>query len=217
MILETNRLEYLYSSGQTIRFPDLKIRVGDRVLVTGRSGCGKTTFLNLIAGVLKIQKGEIDLIGNRFSSLRPTSLDQIRADHIGYVFQTLNLIPFLSVLENVRLGIQFSHQRTSKVPEIEPEISRILSALGLPKNILNRPISNLSIGQQQRVACARALLGKPELFLADEPTSSLDPKSTTEFVQELINTFDPSKQAILIVSHDPSMVPFFNTVIELDN
>ena len=217
MILETNRLEYLYSSGQTIRFPDLKIRVGDRVLVTGRSGCGKTTFLNLIAGVLKIQKGEIDLIGNRFSSLRPTSLDQIRADHIGYVFQTLNLIPFLSVLENVRLGIQFSHQRTSNVPEIEPEISRILSALGLPKNILNRPISNLSIGQQQRVACARALLGKPELFLADEPTSSLDPKSTTEFVQELINTFDPSKQAILIVSHDPSMVPFFNTVIELDN
>jgi len=82
---------------------------------------------------------------------------------------------------------------------------------------LNRPISNLSIGQQQRVACARGLLGKPELFLADEPTSSLDPKSTTEFVQELINTFDPSKQAILIVSHDPSMVPFFNTVIELDN
>ena len=113
MILETNRLEYLYSSGQTIRFPDLKIRVGDRVLVTGRSGCGKTTFLNLIAGVLKIQKGEIDLIGNRFSSLRPTSLDQIRADHIGYVFQTLNLIPFLTVLENVRLGIQFSHPACS--------------------------------------------------------------------------------------------------------
>ncbi|MDC1208127.1 ATP-binding cassette domain-containing protein [Litorivicinus sp.] len=216
MILETNRLEYSYSSGQTIHFPNLKIRVGDRVLVTGRSGCGKTTFLNLIAGALKIQKGEIDLIGNQFSSLRPAALDQIRADHIGYVFQTLNLIPFLTVLENVKLGVQFSHQRTSKASKIESEISRILSALGLPKNILNRQISNLSVGQQQRVACARALLGKPELFLADEPTSSLDPKSTTEFVQELINTFDPSKQAILIVSHNPSMVPFFDTVIELD-
>ena len=214
MILKTSNLKYKYKNGKTINFPDIGLSSGDKVLINGVSGSGKTTFLNLIAGAIKIQDGEIELAANKYSSMSSSELDKIRANHIGYVFQTLNLIPFLSVLENIALGVKFSKTRSSNVSNIDQEALRLVESLGLDKSVLDSSVNNLSVGQQQRVAVARALLGRPNLILADEPTSALDVESTSKFLTELMQTFDPSSQAILMVSHDLSLAPYFDTVID---
>ncbi len=214
MILKTSNLKYKYQNGKTINFPDVGLNPGDKVLINGVSGSGKTTFLNLIAGAIKIQDGDIELASSQYSLMSSSDLDKIRANHIGYVFQTLNLIPFLSVLENIALGVKFSKTRSANIDSIDQEAVRLVESLGLDKSILNNSVNNLSIGQQQRVAVARALLGKPNLILADEPTSALDVDSKNRFLKELVQTFDPSSQAILMVSHDLSLAPYFDTVID---
>jgi len=216
VILNTNSLQYTYQNGKVISFPDIEIKAGQKVLIIGFSGSGKTTLLNLIAGALKIQSGEVSLLGNSYSSMSSTELDRLRADHIGYIFQTLNLIPFLSVAENISLGVKFSHSRGALVSNLTVEIERLLKSLGLDKEVLDNPVDNLSIGQQQRVAVARALLGSPNLILADEPTSALDQDSTNNFLNEVMQTFNPESQAILMVSHDLSLAPHFDTVIDFN-
>ena len=157
-MLKTTGLKYLYKHGKTIEFPDIEIETGQRLLISGFSGCGKTTLLSLIAGALRLQEGSINFNDNDYSDMSSMSLDKFRADHIGYIFQTLNLIPFLNVSENIALGIKFSKNRKSKVSDMHQEIERLISSLGLEKEILNTAIDNLSVGQQQRVAVARALL-----------------------------------------------------------
>ena len=214
MILKTSNLKYKYKNGKTIHFPDVGLNPGDKVLINGVSGSGKTTFLNLIAGAIKIQDGDIELESNQYSLMPSSALDRLRANHIGYVFQTLNLIPFLSVLENIALGVKFSTTRSANINSIDQEAQRLIESLGLDKSMLNSSVNHLSIGQQQRVAVARALLGKPNLILADEPTSALDVNSTGKFLTELMQTFDPSSQAIMMVSHDLSLAPYFDQVID---
>ncbi|MDB2589712.1 ATP-binding cassette domain-containing protein [Candidatus Thioglobus sp.] len=216
MILNTNNLQYTYQNGKVVSFPDIEIKAGQKVLIIGFSGSGKTTLLNLISGALKIQSGEVNLLGNSYSSMSSTELDRLRADHIGYIFQTLNLIPFLSVAENIALGVKFSNSRSALVSNLTVEIERLLKSLGLDKEVLASPVDNLSIGQQQRVAVARALLGSPNLILADEPTSALDQNSTNNFLNEVMQTFNPKSQAILMVSHDLSLAPHFDTVIDFN-
>ena len=216
MILTTKNLKYTYQNGKTIDFPDINLDTGKKVLISGLSGSGKTTLLNLIAGALQIQTGEIDLTGHQYSTMSSTQLDKLRANHIGYVFQTLNLIPFLSVFDNITLGVRFSKQRRSKVDNIDKEVSRLIESLGLEKTVLNTSVDHLSIGQQQRVAVARALIGMPNLILADEPTSALDSDSTKRFLKELVQTFDASSQALLLVSHDLSLGDFFDEVIDFN-
>ena len=217
MILTTKDLRYTYQNGEVINFPDVELDVGKKVLIVGYSGSGKTTLLNLIAGALKVQKGEIVLAGKNYSSLSSSQLDKVRADSIGYIFQTLNLIPFLSVIENIELGVRFSKNRRSNVSNLTQEIERLLTSLGLSDKVLDNSVNQLSIGQQQRVAVARALLGRPALVLADEPTSELDRKSANNFLNELSATFDTSKQALLMVSHDLSLAPYFDQVIDITN
>lgn len=215
MILTTKDLRYTYQNGEIINFPDVELDVGKKVLIVGYSGSGKTTLLNLIAGALKIQQGEISLAGRDYSFLSSGQLDKVRADCIGYIFQTLNLVPFLSVIENIELGIRFSKNRRLNAGNSTQEIERLMTSLGLSKKVLDTSVNQLSIGQQQRVAVARALLGQPELVLADEPTSALDRKSAKNFINEVSTTFDPSKQALLMVSHDLSLAPYFDQVIDI--
>ncbi len=217
MILTTKDLRYTYQNGKAINFPDVELDVGKKVLIVGYSGSGKTTLLNLIAGALKVQQGEITLAGKNYSSLSFSQLDKVRADSIGYIFQTLNLIPFLSVIENIELGVKFSKNRRSNVGNLTQEIVRLLTSLGLSEKVLDISVNQLSIGQQQRVAVARALLGQPVLVLADEPTSALDRESANNFLNELSATFDTSKQALLMVSHDLSLAPYFDQVIDITN
>jgi putative ABC transport system ATP-binding protein len=215
-MLNATGLKYRYQDGKTIKFPEIEIERGQRVLISGVSGCGKTTLLSLIAGTLKLQDGDITFDKNEYSKMSSILLDKFRADHIGYIFQTLNLIPFLSVTENIALGIKFSSTRKSKVNDLSQEVIRLITSLGLEKEILNTPIDQLSVGQQQRTAVARALLGMPDLILADEPTSALDNDTTKNFLHEVMNTFDPSHQAIIMVSHDLSIASYFDTVIDFN-
>ena len=215
-MLETLGLEYHYQQGKKIVFPDIGLKRGQRLLISGFSGCGKTTLLSLIAGALKLQAGDIKFDGINYSTMSPLLLDQFRADHIGYIFQTLNLIPFLSVSENIALGVRFSQSRKSKVSNLNQEVVRLVSSLGLEREALKIPVSRLSVGQQQRVAAARALIGKPDLILADEPTSALDSDTTKKFLNEVMETFDSNKQAIIMVSHDASIAPYFDTVIDFN-
>ena len=215
-MLETLGLEYHYQQGKKIVFPDIGLKRGQRLLISGFSGCGKTTLLSLIAGALKLQAGDIKFDGINYSTMSPLLLDQFRADHIGYIFQTLNLIPFLSVSENIALGVRFSQSRKSKVSNLNQEVVRLVSSLGLEREALKIPVSRLSVGQQQRVAAARALIGKPDLILADEPTSALDSDTTKKFLNEVMETFDSNKQAIIMVSHDESIAPYFDTVIDFN-
>jgi len=215
-MLKTLSLEYHYQYGKKIVFPEIEIDRGQRLLISGFSGCGKTTLLSLIAGALKLQTGNITFDTNEYSKMSSLLLDKFRADHIGYIFQTLNLIPFLNVSENIALGIQFSKSRKSKVANLNQEIIRLITSLGLEKEVLNTPVNRLSVGQQQRVAAARALLGKPDLILADEPTSALDNSTTKIFLNEVMETFDSTKQAIIMVSHDLSIASYFDTVIDFN-
>ena len=215
-MLKATGLKYRYQYGKTIHFPEIEIERGQRLLISGFSGCGKTTLLSLIAGTLKLQDGDITFDKHEYSKMSSILLDKFRADHIGHIFQTLNLIPFLSVSENIALGIKFSSTRKSKVNDLSQELARLLSSLGLEKEILNTPIDRLSVGQQQRAAVARALLGMPDLILADEPTSALDNDTTKKFLREVMNTFDPSHQAIIMVSHDLSIASYFDTVIDFN-
>jgi putative ABC transport system ATP-binding protein len=215
-MLETLGLEYHYQHGKKIVFPDIGLERGQRLLISGFSGCGKTTLLSLIAGALKLQAGDIKFDGINYSTMSSLLLDQFRADHIGYIFQTLNLIPFLSVSENIALGVRFSQSRKSKVSNLNQEVVRLVSSLGLEREALKIPVSRLSVGQQQRVAAARALIGKPDLILADEPTSALDSDTTKKFLNEVMETFDSNTQAIIMVSHDASIAPYFDTVIDFN-
>ena len=194
----------------------LTIPTGQFIAITGHSGSGKTTLLSLIAGALKLQAGDIKFDGINYSTMSSLLLDQFRADHIGYIFQTLNLIPFLSVSENIALGVRFSQSRKSKVSNLSQEVERLVSSLGLEREALKIPVSRLSVGQQQRVAAARALIGKPDLILADEPTSALDSDTTKKFLNEVMETLDSNKQAIIMVSHDASIAPYFDTVIDFN-
>ena len=215
-MLQTLGLEYHYQQGKKIVFPEIEIERGQRLLISGFSGCGKTTLLSLIAGALQLQVGDIKFDDQDYSSMSSLLLDRLRANHIGYIFQTLNLIPFLSVSENIGLGIRFSQSRKSRVGNLNQEINRLVDSLGLDKEVLNTPVNRLSVGQQQRVAAARALLGKPDLILADEPTSALDSDTTKKFLNEVMETFDASKQAIIMVSHDASIAPYFDSVIDFN-
>ena len=216
-MLKTLGLEYHYRDSKKIIFPEIEVERGERLLIRGFSGCGKTTLLSLIAGALKLQNGDINFDGNEYSKMSSLLLDKFRADHVGYIFQTLNLIPFLSVSENIALGIKFSKSRKSKVNDFNQEIIRLVSSLGLGKEVLKTPVNRLSVGQQQRVAVARALLGKPDLILADEPTSALDSGTTQKFLNEVMETFDSTRQAIIMVSHDTSIAPYFDSVIDFNS
>jgi putative ABC transport system ATP-binding protein len=215
LILKTSALAHTFRSGQRILFPDLEVHAGEKVTMVGASGSGKSTLLNLITGVLPLQTGSIQLKEFKYEQLSGRDLDAVRADHIGVIFQSLNLVPYLTALDNAQLGLQFSRRRRSQVSDTRTVISELAIQLGLSADLLGQKPSELSIGQQQRVAAIRALIGKPELIIADEPTSALDPHATQLFMDQLSSSIDPETQAVIVVSHNPSIIPLFDRVISI--
>jgi putative ABC transport system ATP-binding protein len=215
LILKTSALAHTFRSGQRILFPDLEVHAGEKVAMVGASGSGKSTLLNLITGVLPLQTGSIQLKEFKYEQLSGRDLDAVRADHIGVIFQSLNLVPYLTALDNAQLGLQFSRRRRSQVSDTRTVISELAIQLGLSADLLGQKPSELSIGQQQRVAAIRALIGKPELIIADEPTSALDPHATQLFMDQLSSSIDPETQAVIVVSHNPSIIPLFDRVISI--
>ena len=200
----------------TIDIDRLQIERGERVFIKGPSGSGKTTLLSLLAGVLTPQQGSCQLLGQDLTSMKPSQRDAFRADHIGFIFQQFNLLPYLSVIDNVTLALQFSKRRRLKVSDPVEEAIRILEHLDMAdESLLQRPVAELSVGQQQRVAAARALIGMPEILIADEPTSALDADRREAFIKLLQQECEQSQTTLVFVSHEQSLQTYFDRHIEL--
>jgi putative ABC transport system ATP-binding protein len=196
----------------------LSVARGQRIFLNGPSGSGKSTLLALVGGVMTPDRGRLNVLGTSLGELNAGSRDRFRAEHIGFIFQMFNLIPYLSVIENVLLPLQFSRSRQSRVGESSAvqEARRLLDALGVNGTTLaTRRVTDLSMGQQQRVAAARALIGRPELVIADEPTSSLDADARAAFLNLLMKECTAFGSTLLFVSHDASLAPRFDRSISL--
>ncbi len=193
----------------------------ERVFVHGASGSGKSTLLGLIGGVVLPQSGEVTVLGESLPQLRGARRDAFRADRIGFIFQMFNLLPFLSILDNVVLPCRFSRRRRATATERSgtavDEGRRLLSRLGLTDpRMLTRRVDRLSIGQQQRVAAARALIGAPDLIIADEPTSALDADTRQNFVELLLSECEQAGAAVIFVSHDRALGAYFDHTVAID-
>ncbi|MEO1028098.1 MAG: ABC transporter ATP-binding protein [Pseudomonadota bacterium] len=203
-----------------INISEFEIARGESVFLRGASGSGKSTLLSLIGGVMTPRSGDVAVMGQDITQASSARRDQIRADHIGIIFQQFNLLPYLSVLENITLPGRFSKKRreASKDSAGAPiaEARALVEQLGLPEDLLSRPVSQLSVGQQQRVATARALIGKPDLIIADEPTSALDTDNRDRFISLLDEQRKRSEASLLFVSHDGYLAKHFDRVVEIE-
>lgn len=203
-----------------IDLPALTLAAGEQVFLAGPSGSGKSTLLALIAGIATPQAGRITVLGEPLSEWRGTRCDRFRAEHLGIIFQQFNLLPYLSVLDNVLLPCRFSARRREQAiardGSPEAQARRLLARLGLVADeVLRRPVTALSVGQQQRVAAVRSLMGAPGLLIADEPTSALDADRRAEFVTLLTQECQAAGAALLFVSHDLSLAARFQRSLSL--
>ncbi len=198
-----------------LELANARVDSGKSLFLHGPSGSGKSTLLNLIGGVLLPARGSVSLLGQPLGDLSASQRDAFRADHLGFIFQQFNLIPYLSVLDNVLLPCRFSTQRSNRVGKPEAEAHRLLAALDLDPGLLGRPAAELSVGQQQRVAAARALIGQPEILIADEPTSALDAERQAAFVKLLLSEARQAGSAVVFVSHDLRLATHFDHSLAL--
>lgn len=204
-----------YSLGNNTKF-SLKInkfilKKSDSFLIYGDSGAGKSTFLNLLSGTLRPQEGAINILGKNIVDSSSAVKDKIRGDHFGIVFQTFNLLPYITVKNNILLGKAYSNRK--QLLSSNDEVKILMDKLSLNyKDLLDRKAYELSIGQQQRVAVARALIGKPEIIIADEPTSALDQDNQKEFINLLFKSLDENEQGLIMVSHDKKLSNKFKIV-----
>ena len=182
---------------------------GEQVFMYGPSGSGKSTLLNLLSGMLRVRHGEVSVLGERLDQMSDRQRDRFRANHIGYVFQQFNLIPYLDAIDNIQLAAHFSG---AKQRLKNNDIRELLSTLSISPADWRKPIAKLSVGQQQRVAIARALINKPELLIADEPSSSLDSQNRKHFMSLLMTMVEEHKMTLLFVSHDMSLSQHFGRI-----
>lgn len=216
-VVELKNLKYRWrgQSEHTISIDDLCVQQGEHVFIKGASGSGKTTLLNLLAGILVPDSGSVSILESDMGALSTSARDRFRADHMGIIFQQFNLLPYLSVIENIVLPCDFSSRRKKQAGNVQETARQLLEHLGLKQDLNNRSVMDLSVGQQQRVAVARALIGKPELIIADEPTSALDTESRNDFLKLLFSEAEQQGSTILFVSHDPYIAEKFPRVLDL--
>lgn len=212
-------LKFSYTpSHPVLDIDELTITRGEHVFLHGPSGSGKTTLLGILSGILEAPKGQVKILGTDLHSIRGQAKDSFRGSHIGYIFQMFNLIPYLSVLDNIILPCHMSKVRAARAKKLglDPIQSarRLCEALGIGATI-DKPVTDLSVGQQQRVAAARALIGAPELIIADEPTSSLDFDHRENFLKLLFHEAQASQATVIFVSHDHSLKHLFPRLIGL--
>jgi putative ABC transport system ATP-binding protein len=220
--IELENVRFAWPGGPALLdIAHLRVARGERVFLRGPSGSGKSTLLGLIGGVLAPDEGSVRVLGRPLHEMTPAARDRFRGEHVGFVFQMFNLVPYLSVLENVLLALRFAPARAARVQAShagdngEGEARRLLDALGLDATLQQRPVTHLSIGQQQRVAAARALLGRPELVVADEPTSALDHDARESFLALLSAECVAHDITLLFVSHDPTLGASFDRHLSL--
>lgn len=198
-----------------LNIPSLSLPIGEHTFIYGPSGCGKSTLLEIINGLLSVNTGEVSVLGQRLDQMTNRQRDKFRSNHIGCIFQQFNLIPYLDALDNIRLASYFS--KSNSASSLNQEIKTLLTTLNMPEQDWNKPVRKLSIGQQQRIAIARALINKPTLLIADEPTSSLDQKNRDTFMTLLMSIVEDNDITLLFVSHDMSLSHYFNRVESLNN
>lgn len=200
--------------------PSFDVGVGEAVFLRGPSGTGKSTLLNVIAGVSKPEAGVVHVMGQDLAALSGPRRDRHRADHIGIVFQMFNLLPYLSLIDNVLLPCRFSALRRQRVLDggtgLRTEAARLLGRMHLDAAALGgRMAARISQGQQQRVAAARALIGRPGLIVADEPTSAIDDDARDAFLDLLFQEAEAAGAALIFVSHDRRLGPRFDRTVDL--
>ncbi len=203
---------------QLLNIDQWSVQAGERVFLQGESGSGKSTLLNILSGILTGNTGVVSVLGQRLDHMSGRQRDRFRANHIGYVFQQFNLVPYLSALDNIRLANRFASAGTGKVHGEAPSLSgmqTLLSGLQLAQPEWHKPTAQLSMGQQQRVAIARALVNQPELLIADEPTSSLDQGNRDNFMSVLLDYVDRRDITLIFVSHDRALAHYFSRVDRL--
>ncbi|WP_290618901.1 MULTISPECIES: ABC transporter ATP-binding protein [unclassified Arsukibacterium] len=209
-----NVVFYYQRAGWQLSLPELSLLPGQHLFIKGASGSGKTTLLNLLAGIISPRQGDIRLNGAPFSTVSAAKRDTLRARHIGVVFQQLNLISYLSVLDNVLLSAHFAG---SDKHESEQRAKVLLQSLGLEPELNHQQAAALSVGQQQRVAIARALLTRPALLIADEPTSALDADNRDSFMQILLEQANACRTTVIFVSHDPGLRRYFDMQLDMQH
>jgi len=208
-MLKTERLSFSYNSSHIFTFPDILLQQGEDLLILGDSGVGKTTLIQILSGLLSPQSGFVEMNGTRFQNLSSKSLDQFRGSQIGMVFQKSHFVRNLSILDNLLLSLYLSNKLQDKKSAIN-----LLQEIGLSDKLNNMP-DELSQGEQQRAAIATALIKKPDLILADEPTSSLDDNNCQKIITLLKDQASLTNAKLIIITHDQRLKNQFNTSIEL--
>lgn len=221
-VVDIQQLSFAWpNSAPVVQLDALQLQPGEHLFIQGPSGSGKSTLLNLLGGVLSGFEGDIRIDGQSLGGLSARQRDRLRADRMGVLFQQFNLLPYLDLVANVSLPCVLSKSRrtaaVARSGSVAAEACRLLARLGLDQERHGqRPVAQLSIGQQQRVAAARALMGAPRLLIADEPTSALDAQSRDLFMQLLMEELSQADTTLLLVSHDQALAHYFSRTLELE-
>ncbi len=213
LLLENVKKSYIEPDGARLPIldiPEFRVAAGEQLALMGRSGCGKTTLLHVIAGISRPDSGLVQISGVDISRLPEHGRDRFRADNIGYVFQTFNLLPGFSALENVLLGMSFTGGRVD-----EGRARKLLGQVGLSHRLTHKP-AMLSVGEQQRVAVARAMANRPKLLLADEPTANVDTGHQQQIIDLIRAQTTEEGVALILVTHTQEVSEQFSRVEQLD-
>lgn len=211
--LKDVKKQYIEPNGEILTILDIadfQVATGEQMVLLGRSGCGKTTLLYVIAGISRADAGKVMIDNLDIQRLSESGRDRYRAEKIGYVFQTFNLLPGFSALENVMLGMTFARQRKNA-----QHAKRLLTRVGLGHRMTHKPTA-MSVGEQQRVAVARALANRPKLLLADEPTANVDPGNQKQIVELIRETCSEENVTLVMVTHAMEVASEFSRTVRLE-
>ena len=220
-MIHIQQLRYRWpgADADVLAIDSLAVPAAQSVFLYGPSGCGKSTLLALLAGVLVADSGHVSVLGQDWASLPSGQRDRVRADHCGVIFQQFNLLPYLNLIDNVVLPCRFSSQRRARAQasagSLTAAAQSLLQRVALPQALWTQAASQLSVGQQQRVAAARALIGSPPLVIADEPTSALDAALREDFMALLMGECRAAGSTLVFVSHDERLAPRFDVQLSL--
>ncbi|WP_372964658.1 ABC transporter ATP-binding protein [Marinobacter sp.] len=217
LAIATHQLRFRWpGQNKSLIFPDIQLQQGEHLFLHGPSGTGKSTLLSILAGMMPPETGSLQMLNQNLGSLKASARNKFRADHMGVIFQQFNLVPYLSALANVALPCRLSARRQRNTqPDTDTAGATLLQQLAIPENLWHRKVTEMSIGQQQRVAAARALIGTPEIILADEPTSALDTDNRDRFLDLLLTLAEQNQCSVVFVSHDRGLASHFHQQLTL--
>ena len=218
--LQLSQLSHAWSNSPPLfDIAQLALLQGENLFIQGPSGCGKSTLLGMLAGVIPVSHGELEVLGQNMVKLSSVARDRLRGEHMGVIFQQFNLLPYLDVQANVLLPTRLFPSRAKAAAQdwgdAQTQALHLIQTLGLPQSVCHQPVHQLSVGQQQRVAAVRALMGSPRLVIADEPTSALDDANQLEFLDLLLGTARRQAASVVMVSHNAHLAQRFDHVFAM--